>query len=148
MPSTDKTSALLQLEETLIILEESLQQPTLSDSISKKHIARLKQMYSPLFDFEHSESGSYYYAALQCIKSSYIDEETRYDVSVPPLFIKSILYLLEINTLSLDIKRNQSGITEAFLMLSDLWNLQNSYDMADLLLHVIANMRKQVTHLI
>jgi len=148
MSITDTSTAILQLEETLIILEESLQQPTLNNSLNKKHIARLKQLYSPLFDFEHSESGSYYYAALQCIKSLYIDNDSHFDLPLPPLFIQSVLCLLEINTLSLDTKRNKNGITEAFIALADLWELQHSQDMADLLILVIANMRKQLINLL
>lgn len=148
MSLTDSSSAILQLEETLIILEESLQEPSLNSSSHKKHIARLKQLYSPLFDFEHSESGSYYYAALLCIKSSYIDHQELTSVQLSPLFIKTIACLIDINTLSLDTKRNHNGITEAFLLLSDLWDLQNSYDMAELLIHVLAKMRQEVTSLL
>lgn len=148
MPSTDTSSAILQLEETLIILQESLLLPWTNDSLNKKHIARLKQLYSPLFDFEHSESGSYYHAALQCIKSSYIDDDSQFDLPLPPLFVESIMCLIEINTLSLDTKRNKNGITEAFINLANLWHLQHSQDMADLLSQVIVNMRRQVTHLL
>ena len=148
MSTLTTPSAILQLEETLLILEESLQQPTLDNTIQKKHISRLKQLYSPLFDFEHSESGSYYYAALQCIKASYIDDEAKYTLSLSPLFVKSVLCLLEINTLSLDTKRNKNAITEAFLTLAELWDLHKSHDMADLLTHVISHMRAQVTCLL
>ena len=143
--SLSKTSiALLQLEETLLILEESMQFPTLQNSISKRHISRLKQLYSPLFDFEHSESGSYYYATLQCIKATYIDDDATYKLSLSSLFVNSILCLLEISTLSLDTKRNKNGITETLLKLASLNSLSDSDDMADLITSVVRKLRNDI----
>ncbi len=147
MTSQRTSSPILQLEETLLILEESLQQPALDHRVQQKHIIRLKQFYSPLFDFEHSETGSYYYAALQCIKATYLDEDALYSLPLSPLFIDSLLCLIKINMLSLDTRRNKNGITEALLDLSELWGLQHSHDMAELLTSVVGNMRKQVTQL-
>lgn len=143
--SLSKTSiALLQLEETLLILEESMQIPTLQNSISKRHISRLKQLYSPLFDFEHSESGSYYYATLQCIKATYIDNDATYKLSLSSLFVNSILCLLEISTLSLDTKRNKNSITETLLKLASLNSLSDSDDMADLITSVVRKLRNDI----
>lgn len=147
MSSLKTPDAIFQLEETLLILEESLQYPSLQSGANKKHIYRLKQLYSPLFDFEHSDSGSYYYAALQCIKSTYMGEDARYKLPLPPLFVDSLFYLIEINTLSLDTQRNKNGITEALLKLADRWELHHSHDIADLLTHVISQMRMQVVNL-
>ena len=147
MTSQRTSSPILQLEETLLILEESLQQPALDHRVQQKHIIRLKQFYSPLFDFEHSETGSYYYAALQCIKATYLDEDALYSLPLSPLFIDSLLCLIKINMLSLDTRRNKNGITEALLDLAELWGLQHSHDMAELLTSVVGNMRKQVTQL-
>ena len=144
MPLSSTSVAVLQLEETLLILEESLAQPSLSHTNNKKHISRLKQFYSPLFDFEHSESGSYYYATLQCVKATYIDDNAIYKLPLSTLFIDSILCLLEINTLSLDTKRNSRGITEALLNLARLWNLHHQQDMADLISNVIACLRRDI----
>lgn len=138
------STALLQLEETLLILEESLKPQPIYHTSNKKHIYRLKQMYSPLFDFEHSESGSYYYATLRCIKATYIDDDAIHKLPLSSLFIKSILCLLEINTLSLNTKRNKNGITEALLDLADLWDLHDSLDMADLLMTVVSNLRQDI----
>lgn len=147
--SLSKTSiALLQLEETLLILEESLQHPSYQNSTSKRHISRLKQLYSPLFDFEHSESGSYYYATLQCIKATYIDYEATYKLPLSSLFVDSILCLLEISTLSLDTKRNKNSITETLLNLASLNNLSDSDDMADLITSVVRNLRTDIVVLL
>lgn len=148
MSLSSHVTAILQLEETLIILQECLQQPSLNNSPNKKHIARLKQLYSPLFDFEHSESGSYYHAALQCIKYTYIDNKDNQQLDLPPLFINSMLCLLDINTLSLDMKRNNNSITEKLLELSELWSLHQSQDMADLISVALLNMHKQITNLL
>jgi len=147
MTSQRTSSPILPLEETLLILEESLQQPALDHRVQQKHIIRLKQFYSPLFDFEHSETGSYYYAALQSIKATYLDEDALYSLPLSPLFIDSLLCLIKINMLSLDTRRNKNGITEALLDLAELWGLQHSHDMAELLTSVVGNMRKQVTQL-
>ncbi len=141
-------SAILQLEETLLILHECLHAPNLNNLQTKKHIARLKQLYSPLFDFEHSESGSYYCATLQCIKYTYLDKDAKFNLPLPPLFTKSILCLLDINTLSLDTKKNNSSITEALLCLAALWDLHESMDMADLISEVLVKMRSQITTLL
>jgi|GEM_PF-1794731 len=140
--------ALLQLEETLLILEESLQHPPFQDSTSKRHISRLKQLYSPLFDFEHSESGSYYYAALQCIKATYIDDDAIYKLPLSSLFVNSILSLLELSTLSLDTKINKNSITETLLNLASLYSLRDSDDMADLITSVVRKLRTDIVVLL
>ena len=147
--SLSKTStALLQLEESLLILEESLQRPAFQNATNKKHIQRLKQFYSPLFDFEHSESGSYYYATLRCIKSTYLDDDAIYHLPLSPLFIQTIYCLLEINTLSLDTKRNKNGIAEALIKLANLWDLHNTNDIADLIMDVVSKLREDVVTLL
>ena len=148
MSLTKTSSALLQLEETLLILEESLEFPAFQNATNKKHIQRLKQFYSPLFDFEHSESGSYYYATLRCIKSTYLDEDATYKLSLSPLFTSTILCLLEINTLSLDTKRNKNGITDALVKLANLWGLHNTNDIADLIIAVVSKLREDTITLI
>ncbi len=148
MSSLTTSAAILQLEETLIILEESLKQPLVDLADSKNHILRLKQFYSPLFDFEHSESGSYYHAALRCIKATYLDDDANCKLSFSPIFVNSISCMLKLNTLALDTKHNKNGITESLLELAELWNLQQSHDMAELLVNIINGMRAEVTLLL
>tara|TARA_R110002096_G_scaffold241054_9_gene432971 strand:+ start:973 stop:1431 length:459 start_codon:yes stop_codon:yes gene_type:complete len=141
MDLLDNSSAILQLEETLHMLEESLQQDVFYYSLDKCYIQRLKQMYSPHFDIEHSESGSYYHATLQCIKVFYLDKDCIYQISLSGRFITSMNYLLEINFYALDSNNHYSTLTETLLSLSDLWNLNDTLDIADLLVRTLIKMR-------
>ena len=142
------STSILQLEESLLILEESLQPDTIEPDTRKRHIHRLKQFYSPLFDFEHSESGSYYYAALKCIEETYINTDSTDKLPLSSLFKQSTTCMLRINTLSLDTKRNKNGIAESLIELAQLWQLYQSHDMADLLTKVLSQMRNEVTSLL
>lgn len=137
----DNSTAFLQLEETLHILEGSLQHDVYYNSLEKGYIKRLKQLYSPQFDIEHSETGSYYHATLQCIKSLYLDSECVYQISLSKRFKVSMNYLLEINSYTLDSSNHHSELTECLLSLSELWGLQGTLDMADLLVQTLINMR-------
>lgn len=140
----DKHSAYLQLEETLHILEDSLQHNLFYYSLEKRYIQRLKQLYSPRFDIEHSETGSYYYAALQCINSLYLDKESIYQIVLSEKFVTSMNYLLEINSFALDTNNHQSKLTESLLSLSKLWGLETTLDIADLLVKALMQMRSDL----
>ena len=55
---------ILVLEETLFILEECLQGDNsllLNSTVVSHHIQVLKKFYSPGFDFDYSETGSYFF---------------------------------------------------------------------------------------
>ncbi len=142
----DENSAVLQLEETLLILEESLQYNVFHHSLEKHYIQRLKQLYSPQFDIEHSETGSYYYATLECIRIFYLVEDSLYKIPMSAKFKTSILHLLDINSHALDSKKYQNRITEQLLALSELWQLQNTLDIADLLASCLSKMRLNLMH--
>jgi len=137
----DNDTALLQLEETLQILEDSLQRNVFYNSLDKYYIKRLKQLYSPRFDIEHSESGSYYHATLQCIKALYLDHDAIYQLSLSTKFITSMNYLLEINFYVLDTNTHHSKMTETLLSLSELWGLQSTLDIADLIAQTLIQLR-------
>ncbi len=146
MKILDNNSAFLQLEETLLILEESLQHNLFYNSIEKRYIKRLKQFYSPQFDIEHSETGSYYFATLQCIKLFYLDVDSIYKIPISDNFKTSMHHLLEINAHTLDTRNNQSRMTEQLLILSELWGLQDTLDIADLLVNTLIKMRSNLTN--
>lgn len=141
MDLLDNSSAFLQLEETLHILEDSLQHNVFYNSLEKQYIKRLKQLYSPLFDIEHSETGSYYHATLQCIKSLYLETDSVYQISLSAKFKTSMSYVIDINSYTLDTKNHRSKITECLLSLSELWGLQSTLDIADLLVQALTKMR-------
>jgi hypothetical protein len=141
MDLLDNNSAFLQLEETLHILEDSLQHNVFYNSLEKHYIKRLKQLYSPRFDIEHSETGSYYHAALQCIKAFYLDTESIYQIPLSDKFKTSMHYLLAINSYTSDTNTYHSKQTDSFLSLSELWGLQNTLDIADLLVQALIRMR-------
>ena len=134
----------LQLEETLQILEESLQHDVFSTHTATQHIKRLKQLYSPRFDFEHSESGSYSYAALRCVSACYLDEDAKYDIPLSSVFKESLELLMQINMLALGANKNKAGLTESLLAISNLWNLNDTLDIPELLLKVLINMRSNL----
>ena len=50
-------------------------------------------------------------------------------------------YLLEINFYALDSNNHYSTLTETLLSLSDLWNLNDTLDIADLLVRTLIKMR-------
>ena len=140
----DLSEGLLQLEESLIILEECLQSdhsPFPSTSINSFHIERLKKFYSPRFDFEFSESGSYIYATLRMISVYYLEEEAIYSISFSERFKDSLECLLDISMLSTAYRSNQQAITEKLVTLATLWGLQHISDMESLITTVLANMR-------
>ena len=141
MDLLNNSSAFLQLEETLHILEDSLQHDVYYNSLEIRYIKRLKQLYSPRFDIEHSETGSYYHATLQCIKALYLDSECVYQISLSKKFKASMNYLLEITTYTLDTNSHHSKLTESLLSLSELWELQDTLDIADLLVQTLVKMR-------
>ncbi|MDW3096006.1 MAG: hypothetical protein R8G33_10065 [Gammaproteobacteria bacterium] len=146
MEILNNNSAVLQLEETLLILEESLQHNVFYNSIEKRYIKRLKQFYSPYFDIEHSETGSYYFATLQCIKLFYLDAERPYRIPLSDKFITSMHHLFEINIHTLDARNNQSGMTEQLLFLSEIWELHDTLDIADLLVNTLIKMRSNLIY--
>ncbi len=141
MDLLDNSSAFLQLEETLHILEDSLQHNVFYNSLEKQYIKRLKQLYSPRFDIEHSETGSYYHATLQCIKALYLGVDSVYQIALSEKFKTSMSYLVDINSYTLDTNNHQSKITESLLSLSELWDLQSTLDIADLLVQALIKMR-------
>jgi hypothetical protein len=62
MDLLDNNPAFLQPEEFLHIVEYSLQHSVFYNSLERRYLKRLKQLYSPRFDIEHSETSSYYHA--------------------------------------------------------------------------------------
>ena len=134
-------NAFLQLEETLQILEESIKVDAVSNQISLHHIQRLKQLYSPLFNFEHSETGSYYYSAIKCVCVDYTDTDAKFDLPLSHEFKQSLNYLLTISLLSLNLSLNKSQLTEQLLLLSELWELNSTLDIPTLLLQTLTHMR-------
>ena len=66
MPESKLSAELLKLEETLTILEELLNN---NHNVTRQHIQQLKVFYSPLFDFDYSESVSYTHLTLPTICS-------------------------------------------------------------------------------
>ena len=134
-------SAILQLEESLQILEELIQCNPYDNKAITLYIQRLKQFYSPHFDFEYSESGSYYYAALKCLSVNYLEEDAKFNVSLSHSFHHSLKLLIEINLLNLDPRKNQSVIIEKLVTLATFWNLNTTLDMPDLIIQVLKEMR-------
>ena len=123
MTSRLDKATILRLEETFMILEECLKSddsPFPNSSIKSHHIQRLKDFYSPQFDFEYSESGSYFYAALQVLYTNSVQSEITKVRNFSTRFRSSLKYLLEISLLSLDYQNNQHRITEQLILLSDL----------------------------
>ena len=131
----------MQLEETLLILEESISEESLSKITSTLHISRLKQLYSPQFDFEHSESGSYFHSALVCVNSKFIDTHAETRLPVSDVFMQSLSCILEISTLSLNISINKFRLTECLLSLAETWGLNSTLDISILLTQSLHSMR-------
>ena len=141
VPTKSYTNALMQFEETLLILEESISDDVFSNQTSSLHISRLKQFYSPQFDFEHSESGSYFHSALVCLNSKFIEFDNQNTLPVSNEFKKSLSYILEISSLSLNISINKSRLTECLILLAELWDLGSTLDISKLLSQSIHKMR-------
>ena len=138
------SASVLQLEESLIILEECLQfdnSPFPNSSINSFHIERLKEFYSPGFDFEYSESGSYVYAALRVISAHYLEEQALYQISFSEKFRCSLEYLIDVSLLSTAYRSNRHAVNDKLVALAELWDLQNITDMDHLLITVLARMR-------
>ena len=133
-------NAFMQLDETLLILEESISCEALSNITCTIHIARLKQFYSPQFDFEHSETGSYFHSALVCIHSKFIDD-SEYSLPLSDIFKQSLSYAIEISTLSLNISVNKTRLTEHLISLAEIWDLSTTLDISTLLSQVLHKMR-------
>ena len=134
-------TATLQLEESLQILEELIQcNPDDSKSIAV-YIQRLKQLYSPQFGFEYSESGSYYYAALKCLSVNYLETDATFNVTLSKRFQSSLLLLIDISMLNLAIRKNQSVVVEKLVKLATFWKLNTTLDMPDLIQLVLKGMR-------
>ena len=139
-------TTLLQLEESLQILEELIQCDPYNDKATTFYIQRLKQFYSPQFDLEHSESGSYYYAALKCLSINYLESDAIFNVSLSQRFQDSLLSLIEISMLNLDLRKNQSTVIEKLVGLATFWNLNTTLDMPDLIIQVLKEMRAELSN--
>ena len=141
-------STVLRLEETFMILEECLQcddTPFPISTIKPHHVQRLKKFYSPQFDFEFSESGSYFYAALKVASASSLKSEPAEFYFLSDQFKRSLEYLLQVSLLSLNYQNNQHRITEQLILLADLWQLHDTLDMQLLVINVLSKMRAELT---
>ena len=139
-------NAFMQLEETLLILEESISSEALSNITYTLHITRLKQFYSPQFDFEHSETGSYFHSALICVYTKFIDDP-EYSLPLSDIFRQSLSYVIEISTLSLNISVNKSRLTECLISLAEIWDLGTTLDISVLLSQALHKMRQNLLQL-
>ena len=131
-------NALLQLEESLQILEELIQ---CNNRATSSYIKRLKQFYSPQFDFEHSESGSYYYAALKCLSINYIEKDAIYRLPLSCRFKDSLQTLLDIALLNIDSPNNNSVAADKLVELATLWEFNSTLDIANLIIQTLQGMR-------
>ena len=137
----------LMLEESLFILEECLQRDNslLQDPIIvSHHIQTLKRFYSPDFDLDYSESGSYFYAALLSIDNCYVDPGAIYHTPLSSRFINSLQRLLHMSRLSLNFRMHRCEIIEQLQSLSSLWKLHSTMDMQSLVLQVLTLMRSEL----
>ena len=144
------SSPLLALEETLFILEECLQGDNsllLDSPIVSDHIQTLKSCYSPEFDFDFSETGSYFFAALSAIDRCYIGANTLYKLPLSEKFTKSLHHLLHISRLSINYRSYNQTIVDHLLSLANLWNLQHAMDMRVLILQTLSLMRLEIKEL-
>ena len=133
----------LKLEETLLILQECLLHTPSTlplTPIAGEYIDRLKTFYSPQFDFDHSESGSFFFAALRSVQATFIDKDSPSHIPLSDNFIQSIEYLLEISMLSLSYRTNRSAIVEQLITLSNLWKLNRTLDMRSVIVQVLGHM--------
>ena len=132
---------ILQLEESLQILEELLQCDSDDRRAITCYIKRLKQFYSPQFDFEHSESGSYYYAALKCLSINYLDSDAVYNVSMSVLFKDSLQTLMDIALHNVDSPSNKTIAINKLVELASLWGFNSTFDMVNLIVQILQAMR-------
>lgn len=138
---------ILVLEETLFILEECLQGDNsllLDSTVVSHHIQVLKKYYSPGFDFDYSETGSYFFAALNSINRVYLGPDAIYFFKFCDKFSKSLDYLIRISRLSINYRSYKNSIIDHMLALAKLWNLHHAMDMRILLLRVLSLMRAEV----
>ena len=139
--------AKLILEETLYILQECLQNRKSTfpaTSIESHHIKKLKAFYSPQFDFDHSDSGSYFFAALQSIKAQFIDNPADQEISLSINFKQSLECLLDISMLSMNYRKNQNAVIEQLLSLAGRWDLHHSMDIQSLMISILEKMRAEL----
>lgn len=137
----------LMLEESLFILEECLQRDNslLQDPIIvSHHIQTLKRFYSPDFDLDFSESGSYFYAALLSIDNCYVSPGAIYHIPLSIRFKNSLEGLLHISRLSINFRMHRYEIIERLQSLSSLWKLHNTMDMQLLILQALTLMRSDL----
>ena len=150
MHNPAKKNPILALEETLVILEECLQGDNsvlLDSAMISSHIKTLKHYYSPEFDFDYSETGSYFYAALNSIHRCYIESDACYQLDFTDIFKASLQHLLCISRLSINYRTYKHTIVDHLLALAKLWRLQHAMDMRILMLQTLALMRSEVNNL-
>ena len=131
----------LQLEETLQILEELIQCDTPDHRATASYIKRLKQFYSPQFDLEHSESGSYYYAALKCLSINYLENDAIYNINLSDQFKRSLQTLIEIALLNVESSACKTIAINKLVELATLWGFNATFDMAGLIVKILQGMR-------
>lgn len=138
MPESKLSAELLKLEETLTILEELLNN---NHNVTRQHIQQLKVFYSPLFDFDYSESGSYFYAAVKSLCQQYLLPTDTTGLLLSNRFRVSLNLLEQIGMLSLNREKNQSALVSELLAMAELWNLNQTLDVSDMLQQVLRAMR-------
>lgn len=144
------TNPILVLEETLIILEECLQGDkslVLDSVIVSNHMQTLKNYFSPEFDFDYSETGSYFYAALNGINKYYIGPDAVYQLPLSVKFTDSLQHLTQISRLSINYRSYKQTIIDHLLALSAIWDLQQTMDMRMLILQTLSLMRTEINDL-
>ena len=141
-------NALLQLEESLQILEELIQCDARDSRATSSYIKRLKQFYSPQFNFEYSESGSYYFAALKCLSINYLETDAIYSLPLSRRFQDSLQTLLDIALLNVDSPTNNSVAAEKLVELASFWGFNSTLDIANLIIQTLQEMRAELlTHI-
>ena len=131
----------LQLEESLQILEELILCNPGDRRATSSCLKRLKQFYSPQFDFEHSESGSYYYAALKCLSINYLEKDAIYNLPLSLQFKDSLQILLGVALLNVDSPGNKNLAIDKLVELASLWGFNSTFDMANLIAQILQAMR-------
>ncbi len=132
-------TAVLKLEESLIILERCLQSDD-SSSATSLYIKRLKQIYSPILDFKHSRAGACFYAALRCICICYFEQKATYHLPLSRDFKRSLQCLLSISMPGIDYRKTNSCRIEKLILLGEIYNLQSTTNMRSRILLTLANM--------
>jgi len=134
------SSDLLTIEETLTILEECLNH---NSHGTQQHIQTLKTFYSPVFDFDYSESGSFFYAGVKSLCHHTIERSST-DLILSGAFKQSLITLEKVSLLILDRQKNQSALTNQLLQLAAVWQLNQTLDVPDLIQQAISKMRYDV----